>query len=291
MTRACASLGSWREIRARSCEIARDLSRSPGVAQAESLSTVWFVEGEGTDDQLMRFRGTPSAVNAALRGALYRSLHEGNDTLSLHIADPAGSELRLAGTIELSVGPPRPFATIPDEIRFPSTGLIAVTIALVSTLLLAVSRLLEASPIFAPLFAPEASRAGFGLLDEDNATAGDGAPYSHESGIQQGIQLPEGIQVEPREAPQGAAQRAQQGSPSHGASRESTRNPIPSSPVHALSPDVSPGHFSQPQRPNALPHPIRLPSPRRDRGGSVSSSKRHSARYEDRSSHDARSLS
>ena len=288
---------------------------APSPCQVEALAAIWFFEGEGTDDPHMRFRGTPSAVNAALRGALYRSLHEGNDTLSVHVADPAGSELRLAGTIELLVGPPQPFAKIPDELRFPVTGLIAITIAIVSTALLAVSRLLE------PLFAPDASAAAgaYGLLNEDNDTGwGDGSELHEQRKAHGapplGIQLPERIPLErQRELPQGGAHGGSHGGAQGGAlaarasspprrdSRDATRSPVPSSPIHALSPDVSPPNFGQPQRPgsppgkpqrpgalpHALPHPGRLPSPRRDRGTSVLSAEQHGVRQEDRGCHDA----
>ena len=109
----------------------------------EGLGQLWFVEGEGTDDQRMVFRAKPSAVNRALRGAQYRSLHEGNDSLTLAIADPAGSQMRPLGGITLQVGPPRPWAEIPEEVRFPPSGALALLVAGVTTLLLVFSRLVE----------------------------------------------------------------------------------------------------------------------------------------------------
>ncbi|KAL3910072.1 MAG: hypothetical protein SGPRY_009195 [Prymnesium sp.] len=56
-----------------------------------SLPPLWFVEGEGTDDESMRFIGKLSHINEALRGAEYRGLLEGNATLTIAVADPAGA--------------------------------------------------------------------------------------------------------------------------------------------------------------------------------------------------------
>jgi hypothetical protein len=52
------------------------LSASVGFVTIRSaaLESLWFIEGQGIDDRVMRFRGLPSVVNAALGAATYRAV-------------------------------------------------------------------------------------------------------------------------------------------------------------------------------------------------------------------------
>ncbi|KAL1523532.1 hypothetical protein AB1Y20_018469 [Prymnesium parvum] len=138
---------------------------------AAALGRLWFDEGEGTDDARLTFTGKPSAVNEALGGALYRALHVRNDSLTVVVEDPAGSEGRLVGTVPLLVEQAEPWATAPDELRLPTSGLIAMAVAVGSILLLGGLQLLHL----------RAGPTSYGVLDDSDAdaTAGEDDPRLH----------------------------------------------------------------------------------------------------------------
>jgi hypothetical protein len=100
-----------------------------------SLQRLAFTLGDGTSDRLMRMSGVPSAVLAALNGATYRAIDEGqNDTVIVSIADPRGSTLSPIGKLEVQVT--SAVTSADDDVGVDVTAAVALWVVIGAVLLL-----------------------------------------------------------------------------------------------------------------------------------------------------------
>ena len=111
----------------------------------------------------MRFTALPSALNAALSGCSYVATHQLNDTITVYVADPAGSEYVPLGAFPVTVHAAS--TRVEGNAMAPSTTtLYAIFVAISAAMVLGLIQLFSwmqtwCHPVRADLLPPTSARA------------------------------------------------------------------------------------------------------------------------------------